>query len=159
MTATLSVTTPSDREIVLRRAFQAPRALVFDAWTRPEHVKRWWGLRHQELTVCEIDLRPGGAWRYVLREPDGQEFRFRGVYREVAPPARLVYTECFDEPAVGCPEALVTVEFEERDAWTCVTSTVLHKSKEARDGHLQYGMEPGATESLDRLAELLRTLA
>ena len=153
------ISLPSDREIVLTRVVNAPRAVVFEAWTKPEHVKRWWGLRHQQLSVCEIDLRPGGSWRYVLRDPNGQDFRFHGVYREVVPPSRLVYTEYFDEPSIGSPEWLTTLKFEEKDGSTTLTSTVLHKSKEARDGHLQSGMEKGSAESLDRLAEHLRTMA
>jgi len=85
-------TIPSDREIVSTRVFDVPRRLVFEAWTKPEHVKRWYGLRVLTMTVCEIDLRPGGAYRYVLRGPDGTDYAFSGVYREIVPPSRLVYT-------------------------------------------------------------------
>jgi uncharacterized protein YndB with AHSA1/START domain len=155
----LTITTPSDREILMTRAFNAPRALVFEAWTRPELVRHWWGRDGLSMPVCEIDLRPGGAWRYTLRDPDGNEYRFRGVYREIAPPERLVYTECFDEPSIGSPEWLTTVTFHEDRGRTTMTSRILHASREARDGHLQSGMEPGATECLNRLEELMREIA
>jgi uncharacterized protein YndB with AHSA1/START domain len=150
-----TVTTPTDREIVMTRVFDAPRHLVFEAWTKPEHVPHWWGWRGSTLPVCEIDLRPGGAWRFVLRKPDGKEHAFKGVFREIATPDRLVYTECFDDASVGSPEWLTTVTFEEHGGKTKLTSTVLHKSKEARDGHLKAGMESGAAHTLDRLAEYL----
>src|ERR1700733_5877235 len=146
-----TLTTPSDREIVMTRIFDAPRHLVFEAWTKPEHVARWWGWRDSTLPVCEIDLRPGGAWRFVLRKSDGEEYPFKGVYREIAAPERLVYTECFDEPSAGSPEWLSTVTFEEQDGRTKLTCTSLHKLKEARDGHLKAGMEAGAAQTLDRL--------
>ena len=154
-----TLTTPSDREIVMTRTFDAPRHLVFEAWTKPEHVARWWGWRESTLPVCEIDLRPGGAWRLVLRKADGKEYPFKGVYREVMTPDRLVYTECFDEPSAGSPEWLSTVTFEEQDGRTKLTMTSLHKSKEARDGHLKAGMEAGAAHTLDRLAEHLEMQA
>src|SRR5580658_6148894 len=154
-----TLTTPSDREIVMTRTFDAPRHLVFEAWTQPEHVARWWGWRDSTLPVCEIDLRPGGAWRFVLRKPDGQEYPFKGVYREIAAPERLVYTECFDEPSAGSPEWLSTVTFEEHDGRTKVTAVSLHKSREARDAHLKAGMEAGAANTLDRLAEYLEIQA
>jgi uncharacterized protein YndB with AHSA1/START domain len=150
-------TTPSDREIVMTRVFEAPRHLVFEAWTRPEHVNSWWGPRTTTLPVCEIDLRPGGAWRYVVRDTDGNEYGFRGVYREVEPPARLVYTDSFD----GMPghESLVTITFDERDGRTTLTSTTLYQSVEDRDAVLEIGMTQGAAESMDRLAEHLQALA
>ena len=154
-----AVTTPSDREIVMTRVFDAPRRLLFEAWTQPEHVVRWWGCDGSSLTVCEIDLRPGGAWRFVLRGPDGKDYPFKGVYREIAPPARLVYSECFDEPEVGRPEWLTTVAFEECGGTTSLTMTCLHKSMEARDGHLRAGMEQGAAQTFDRLAEYAGRMA
>ncbi len=154
----LVLSLPSDREIMLTRAFDAPRRIVFEAWTKPEHVRHWWGLRRQRLSVCEIDLRPGGSWRYVLSDPDGSQFEFRGVYREIAPPERLVYTERFVEPNIGSPECVTTVTFEERGEWTTMTSRAVYESKAARDGHLQSGMEEGSKECLDRLAERLRAM-
>src|SRR5438046_2130260 len=143
-TSPLTVTLPSDREIVLTRVFEAPRWLVFEAMTKPEHLVRWWGPRSSTLVVCEVDFRPGGTWRYVLRGPDGKDFRFRGVYHEIVPPERLVCTECFDEPSLGSPEWLATVTLDEHDGKTTLTSRILHPSVEARDGHLHSGMEPGA---------------
>jgi uncharacterized protein YndB with AHSA1/START domain len=111
------------------------------------------------LTVCEIDLRPGGAWRFVLRMADGSEHPFRGIYREIVPPERLIYTECYDVPAVGSPEWLTTVIFEEHGGKTKLTSTLLHQSAEARDGHLQAGMEAGMVQTLNRLAEHVSSMA
>jgi uncharacterized protein YndB with AHSA1/START domain len=156
----LIVTTPSDREIALTRVFDAPRRLVFDAWTRPELLARWYGARGWTVPVCEIDLRPGGAYRYVMRGPGGAEMAVRGEYREVVPPDRLVYTEVYEgSPEVGWrPEdaTVVTAVFAERNGKTTWTATILYPSKEARDAVLQSGMARGAGESLDRLAELLR---
>lgn len=153
--ATISL--PSERETVITRVFDAPRDLVFEAMTNPEHVKRWYGLRRNILTVCEIDLRPGGAWRFVQTSPDGQETAFSGIYREVDPPNRLVSTEEYEAmPGTGY---LVTVTFEEQNGTTTVTSHLLYKSQEHRDGHLQSGMEWGLNETYQRLDELLATLA
>lgn len=148
------LTTPSDREIVITRTFNAPRELVFAAWTIPEHVRRWYGT----LTTCEIDLRPGGTWRYVISEPDGGEHPFTGVYREVVPPERLVYTEAYDIEDLRDHPALVTVSFDEHDSGTMMTSVSLYESREFRDGHLASGMETGMVDALNRLAELLATI-
>lgn len=154
----LTVTLPSDREIVLTRVFDAPRRLVFDAMTQAEHVPKWWGPRGTVFTRCEIDCRPGGTWRYELRSPDGRAFAFKGTFHEIQAPERIVATECYDEPAIGSPEWLATVVLEEVDGRTKMTSTILHPSVEARNGHLQSGMEAGASQTFDRLAELLRAL-
>jgi uncharacterized protein YndB with AHSA1/START domain len=155
----LTLTLPSDQEIRLTRVFDAPRRLVWEACTKPEHVRRWWGLRSLTMTVCEMDFRPGGAWRFVLRSPDGQEFPFKGEYREIVPHERVVNTFVFDVEGIRDFPAVETVTFEEHDGRTMLTATVLHQSKEARDGHLQSGMETGSAESYDRLAELLQTMA
>ncbi len=109
---------PSDREIVLTRVFDAPRRLVFEAWTRPEHVRRWYGCRAFEMTACEIDLSVGGAWRYVLRGPDGVTHTMRGCYREISPPGRLVFTEQYAAQGFTSTEALVRVLFAEHDGMT-----------------------------------------
>lgn len=154
----VTLTMPSDRELVITAVLEAPRHLVFEACTRPEHVKRWWGLRRSTMPVCEIDLRPGGAWRYVVRDNEtGREDAFSGVYREIAPPERLVYTEGWE----GMPghDYLVTATLDEKDGKTTLTSRLQYKSVEDRDGHLQSGMEPGMRETLDRLAEHLATMA
>jgi uncharacterized protein YndB with AHSA1/START domain len=155
-TGSLQVTLPSDREVVLTRVFDAPRHLVYDALTRPELLKRWFGPRDWSLTVCDVDLRVGGSWRFVLSGPDGQEMGMSGVYRELAPPDRTVRTEVFDDyPG----EAVVTTVLVEHDGKTTLTDTVLSPSKEIRDAVLQSGMEDGAAETYDRLAELLASTA
>ena len=149
--STFKVTLPSDLEIDLSRVFDAPRRLVFEAFTKPEHVKRWWGcMDGYFLPVCEIDLRPGGAWRFVMRGPDGKEYRFHGVYLEITAPERIVHTEIFDE----YPESLVTVTFVERDGKTTLTSKSSYPSKEVRDFVLKTGMEKGAAMSWDLLEDL-----
>jgi uncharacterized protein YndB with AHSA1/START domain len=147
----LTVTLPTDREIVLTRTFARPRALLFKAWTQPEHVRQWWGCDGSTLTLCEMDLRPGGAWRLRMRMPDGSEHPFHGVYQEIVPNERLVYTECYENPAVGSPEWLTTVTFEEAGGDTKLTHSILHRTAEMRDGHLKSGMEPGAVQTMNRL--------
>jgi uncharacterized protein YndB with AHSA1/START domain len=157
---TLQVTTSSDREIVLTRAFDAPRDLVFEAWTNPEHVRHWWGLRSSAMVLCEAAVRPGGSWRYVTKEQNGVEVPFTGVYREITPPERLVYTEMYDvEPFNTGDPAVNTVTFTEEGGRTLVTVTTVYPTKEVRDFVLATGMEVGAAESYDRLAEHLKTLA
>ena len=146
------MTLPSDTEFQLSRQFDAPRELVFDCWTKPEHVRRWWGCGGSELSVCDIDLRVGGKFRYVLNM-EGQEFGFNGVYQEIVRPERLVHTYIFEPMPEH--EAVVTVAFEEAAGRTTLTETTKHKSKESRDGHLNSGMEGGARATLDRLEELL----
>ena len=151
-TGTLKVTTPSDCEIVLTRVFDAPRHLVFDAFSKPELLKRWFGPRGWSLVVCEVDLRVGGGFRFVLRSPDGKEMGMRGVYREITPPERSVHMESFDDyPG----ESQVTAVFVEQGGRTTLTATVLYPSREVRDAVIQSGMEHGAAESYDKLAELL----
>jgi uncharacterized protein YndB with AHSA1/START domain len=154
----MQVTFPSDREIVLTRDFDAPRSLVFEAFTRPEHVKHWWGPRDSTLSVCEVDLRPGGTWRFVVRKPNGKEEPFRGEYREITPPERLVYTFRYDVDGYREPGGLVTDLFQERGGGTTVVETMLFTSVESRDVTVQQGMVKGAAETFDRLAELLATL-
>jgi len=155
----LFITTPSDREIVLTRTFDAPRALVFEAWTNPHHVRRWYGCAIHELVACEIDFRVGGRYRFAMRAPDGVEHTMTGVYREIAPPSRIVCTERYETAVFRSEDAIVTTTFVEQDGRTTLTSTVLHPSREQRDGHLNSGMERGAGETFDRLDELLATLA
>src|SRR5207248_2927062 len=154
-TGTLHVTTPSDREIVLTRVFDAPRHLVWDAFTRPELLKRWFGPRGWSLVVCELDLGVGGSFRFVLRGPDGKDMGMRGAYREIVPPDRSVHMESFDDyPG----ESKMTAVFIEEEGKTTLTATVLYPSKEIRDIVIQTGMEHGAAESYDKLAELLAEL-
>jgi uncharacterized protein YndB with AHSA1/START domain len=154
----VTVTLPSDREIVFTRIFDRPRRLMFEAWTKPEHLRKWWGCDGSILTVCEIDLRPGGARRIVIRMADGSEHSFQGIYREVVPGERLVYTECYEMPSIGSPEWLTTITFEEAAGKTWLTHSILHRSVEARDAHLQAGMESGTIQSLNRLEQHLATM-
>src|SRR5689334_11755605 len=155
-TGTLKVTTPTDREIAMTRVFDAPRAMVWDAFTRPELLKRWFGPRGWSLIVCDVDLRVGGGFRFVLRGPDGRDMGMRGVYREIAPPERSVHIESFDDyPG----ESKVTAVFVEEGGKTIMTATVLYPSKEVRDIVIKTGMEHGAAESYDKLAEMLETLS
>jgi uncharacterized protein YndB with AHSA1/START domain len=157
---TLQVSTPSDREIVMTRAFDAPRNLVFEAWTKPEHVRNWWGQRTSTVILCEAEVRPGGSWRYVTREENGAEVPFTGVYQEITPPERLVYTEVYDvEPFNSGDPAVNTVTFTEEEGRTLVTITTVYPTREVRDFVLGTGMERGAAESYDRLADHLKTLA
>ncbi|MEP6551258.1 MAG: SRPBCC family protein [Gemmatimonadales bacterium] len=150
----LQVTTPSEREIAMTRVFDAPRGLVFDAWTKPELLKRWLGVRGGwSFAICEVDLRVGGAYRFVWRGRDGTEMGMGGVYREVVRPERLVATEKFDEPWYE-GEALDTTTFVERGGKTTATTTVLYASREVRDAVLKTPMTSGVAESYDKLAEL-----
>ena len=147
---------PNEPTIVTRHTVDAPRALVFDCWTKPEHMRRWLGPRALTMISCEVDLRVGGGYRYVHRAPDGQEYAFRGEYREIVRPERLVATfvfELFPEA-----EALETLTLQEQDGKTLVTTHTLHKTMQARDGHLNSGMEGGMIEGYSRLDELLAAL-
>ena len=154
-----TVTLPSEREIRITRQFDAPASLVFKAWTTPELVRRWWGFETSEWLVCEIDLRVGGRWRYVTREPDGSEVGFHGEYREIDAPRRVVSTEVFE----GFPDpdgaALDTVTFEERAGVTTMTINILHSHPEHRDAHLASGMEGGMQVSMNRLEDVVTDLA
>src|SRR5213594_1622512 len=151
------VTTPSDQEIRMTRLFDAPRHLVFEAMTKPEHVKQWWGRLGEgySVPVCEIDLRPGGAWRFVNRHPKG-EVAFYGEYREITPPSRLVFTEIFEQ----FPDSVsvVTAELSEEGGKTRLTATVRYPSKDVRDMVLGSGMAKGAGISYDRLEDLVAEL-
>jgi uncharacterized protein YndB with AHSA1/START domain len=155
-TGTLKVTTPSDREIMMTRVFDAPRRLVFDAFSKPELLKRWFGPRGWSLTVCEVDFKVGGGFRFVLRGPDGKDMGMRGVYREIVPPERSVHMESFDDyPG----ESQVTSVLVEQGGQTTLTVTVLYPSQEVRDIVIKSGMEHGAAETYDKLAELLEASA
>ena len=147
---------PGELSFTTRRVVDAPRALVFDAFTKPEHLKRWMGPRALEMVICESDVRVGGRYRFVHRAPDGQEFAFRGEYREVVRPERIVRTFVFE--LMPEHEALETLILEEKDRKTTITTVTLHKSVEARDGHVGSGMEAGMIEGYARLDELLASL-
>ena len=158
-TGTLQITTPSEREIVMSRVFDAPRSLVFDAWTKPELLKRWLGVRGGwSMVVCDVDLSVGGAYRFVWRGPDGAEMGMGGVYREIAPPERLVATESFDDPWYS-GEAVDTTVLVEEGGKTTATTTALYESEEIRDAVLDSGMARGVAESYDMLAEYLASIA
>ena len=148
---------PSDVEIVGSRIMDAPPELVFKAYTDPELIPEWWGPRRYTTTVDKMDVRPGGAWRFIHRAADGGQHAFNGVYREVLPPKRLVFTFNYE----GAPghEVVETVTFEGvEDGKTKMTDHMLFDSRAARDGMLNSGMEEGGTESIERLVELLRQL-
>ncbi len=153
-TRTLTVEPVGEREIVIIRSLDAPRDLVFRAHTEPDLLRRWMGPRTWELTECDIDLRAGGAWRYVMHGPDEAAMVMQGVYREVSPPARLVTTESFSDDWTG-GETVNTTTFDEVDGVTTVTISVMYASREARDGALATGMEAGMAEGYGRLEELL----
>lgn len=154
---TFQVTTPSDREVRMTRLFDASPERVFEAMTKPEHVEKWWGRLGEgySVPVCEIDLRPGGAWRFVNRHPHG-EATFYGEYREIVPPSKLVYTEIFaDYPDTV---SLITALFTQEGKKTRYTATCEYPSREVRDIVMSSGMEKGAAVSYDQIEALLREL-
>lgn len=152
-----TLTLEGDRALLITRSFRAPARLVFDAWTRPELVRRWWAPRSHgvEFAVCEADVRVGGAYRYGLRHRGG-EIAFYGVYREIEAPTRLVYTSIFD--AYPDQAVVVTVTFHEREGWTEVASREVYPSADAREAALSSGMESGMRETMDQLESLLGEL-
>jgi uncharacterized protein YndB with AHSA1/START domain len=155
---TFKVTTPADREIRMTRLFDAPRHLVFEAMSKPEHIKEWWGRLGDgySVPVCEVDLRPGGKWRFVNRHPKGEAV-FYGVYREIAPPDRVVFTEIF-EPFPDA-ESVVTAVLSEENGKTRLTVSAVYPSLEVRDMVLKTGMDKGAAVSYDNLEKVAARLA
>jgi uncharacterized protein YndB with AHSA1/START domain len=153
---TATVTLLADEQILITREFDAPKRLVYEAWTRPELVRRWWTARRGEMTSCEIDLRVGGGWRYVMLTHEGQEVAFHGEYREVQPAERIVSTEIYE----GMPgaEAVTTATFTETDGGTSLTLLVAHTSKEHRDAHVSSGMEDGLQDAMDLLERVAVSL-
>ena len=146
------VTLPEDKQILITREFDAPKELVYKAYTTPELVRRWWNAKRGDVTTCEIDLRVGGRWRYVMVTPDGFEVGFHGEYRELVPNERIVTTEVYE----GVPDGdgvLNTVSFAEADGRTTLTILVEHTSKELRDTHIESGMEDGLQDALDLLEQ------
>ena len=154
----LSITTPSDREIVLTRTFKAPRTLVWDAVTKAEHVRRWYGCAAFTFSTCEIDLRVGGAYRFTFGGPDGHVTTLEGIYTEVTSPERLVFLERFGMPGFTSDEYQVTSTFVEHGGKTTLTTTILHSSKENRDGQLNAGIDKGVEPAYERIAELVATM-
>ena len=156
---TALVTLPTDTQILITREFDAPKHLVYRAWTTPELVKRWWHAKRGEMTICEIELRVGGRWRYVMVADGGLEVGFHGEYREIVPNERIVTTEVFEGiPGVPGGEALNTLTFTEADGRTTLEILVEHTNKEDRDGHIASGMEEGMQESMDLLEEVAVSL-
>jgi uncharacterized protein (TIGR03086 family) len=148
-----TVTLPSDTEILITRQFEAPRLLVWETFTTPRHLLRWWGPAWCPLVRCELDLRPGGSWRYESRHQDGTELAWYGTYREIVAPERIVSTEVF-EPFPEA-EATSTMTLSEADRITTLRTLVQHRTREARDGHVDSGMESGMQDTFDRLDDLL----
>ncbi|MEP6688100.1 MAG: SRPBCC family protein [Gemmatimonadales bacterium] len=149
--------TPSDREVVITRVVDAPRRLVFEALSNPKHVPQWLtGPEGWTMPVCEIDLRPGGAWRYVYRKDDGSEMTLQGSYREVVPPERVVATESWGPE---WPETVNTTVLTEAGGQTTITMTIRYPSQEARDAALRSGMKEGMDQSFAKLNRLLASLA
>lgn len=156
---TLQIATPTDTDIVITRVFDAPRRLVFDAWTKPELLKRWLGIQNGwTMAVCEVDLRVGGSYRYVWRGLDRAEMGMGGVYREIVRPERVVSTEQFDQ-AWYPGEALDMLDLAEHDGKTTCTTTVRYASREVRDEVLKSGMASGIEAGYDKLDEVLATIA
>jgi uncharacterized protein YndB with AHSA1/START domain len=153
---TAKVTLPADDQILITREFDAPRHLVYRAWTEPELVRRWWTANRGEMTVAEIDLRVGGTWRYVMVADGGIEVAFHGEYREIVPNERIVSTEVFE----GMPDAQAvdTLTLAEVDGRTTMKILVQHQSKEHRDAHIESGMEAGLQDALDLLEQVASSL-
>lgn len=154
----LSITLPSDTEILMTRVFDAPRHLVFDVMSKPEFIRRWWGCMDGfTMPVCDVDFRVGGKYRFVGRGPDGNEFGFSGEYKEIAAPSKIVNTEIFD-PFPDSP-AICSMTLEERDGKTYYANLIKHDSQTARDAHVGSGMEYGAGLGLDMIDEIAQGLA
>ncbi len=153
---TAVVTLPTDTQILITREFNAPKHLVYQVWTTPELLKRWWHAKRGEMTVAEVDLRVGGKWRYAMVTPDGFDVAFHGEYLEIVPNERIVSTEVYE----GMPDAAATstATFEEVDGATKLTLLVVHQRQENRDGHIQSGMEDGLQDALDLAEEVAISL-
>jgi uncharacterized protein YndB with AHSA1/START domain len=159
---TTNLTLPTDKQILITREFDAPKQLVYKAWTTPELVKRWWHANRGEATVAEIDLRVGGKWRYVMVTYDGVEVGFHGEYREVVPNERIVSTEVFEGLPEGVTEAQAatvnTATFTEADGRTTLTLLIEATSKVSRDAIIDSGMEDGLHDALDLLQQVATSL-
>jgi uncharacterized protein YndB with AHSA1/START domain len=150
------VTLPSETQILITREFDAPKHLVYQAWTTPELIKRWWSGDHGEVNSAEVDLRVGGTWRYVMTANEGFEVAFHGEFREIVPNELIVSTEVFE----GMPDASAvdTITFTEKDGRTTLEILVQHENQEHRDGHVNSGMEAGMQESLSHLEQVVQSL-
>ena len=149
-----------DREIVISRTFNAPARIVWDAVTKPEHLKRWWAPKSHgvALVQCDVDLRVGGKYRYVMQQGNGPLMAFSGTYAEIMPPSRIVYDEIF-EPMAGAGSVRVTITFEEHDGKTRMVNHSVYPSAQVRDTVLATGMEHGMREAMEQLEELVTSLA
>jgi uncharacterized protein YndB with AHSA1/START domain len=150
------VTLPTETQILITREFAAPKHLVYQAWTTPELIKRWWSGDRGEVTSAEVDLRVGGTWRYVIAAGSGFEVAFHGEFREIVPNERLVSTEVYEAMPDG--EALNTITFTERDGRTTLTLLVEHDSKQTRDMVIESGMESGMQEAMNHLEQVAVSL-
>lgn len=150
------VTLPTDTQVLITRDFDAPKHLVYKAWTTPGLIKRWWSARRGEVTAADVDLRVGGRWRWVMMTDAGFEVAFHGEYLELVPGERMVFTEVFE----GMPDAgaVTTVTFTEKDGCTTVTILVQHQTREHRDAHIASGMEAGMQDAMDLLEEVAISL-
>ena len=157
MTSTATVTLPADTQVLITRRFAAPRHLVYRAWTTPELIRRWWSGDRGEVTSAEVDLRVGGAWRYVMVAHGGFEVAFHGEFREIVPNERIVSTEVYE----GVPDApaVTTLTLTEQDGRTTLTILVEHGDRQSRDMHVESGMEAGMQEAMDHLEQVARSLA
>jgi uncharacterized protein YndB with AHSA1/START domain len=156
---TATVTLPKDEQILIKREFDAPKHLVYKAWTTPELVKRWWSGDRGEVTIAEIDLRVGGMWRYVMVASGGFEVAFHGEYREIVPNERIVSTEVYEGiPNAEAEAALNTLTLTEVDGRTTLSVLVEHPNKEGRDAHINSGMEAGMQEAMDHLEQVAVSL-
>ena len=157
---TAKVTLPTDRQILIMREFDAPKHLVFQAWTTPDLVRRWWTTDRGEMTVCEIDLKVGGTWRYVMVTPTGFEVGFHGEFREILPDERIVSTEAYEGiPDADAHAAVDTLTLAEIGDHTLMTVLVEHPTMEGRDMHVESGMEDGMQDAMDLLEETVAALA
>jgi uncharacterized protein YndB with AHSA1/START domain len=150
-----AVTLPNEQQILITREFDVPKHLVYEAWTTPDLIKRWWSANHGEVTITESDLRVGGSWRYVIVAHD-EEVAFHGKYREIVPNERIVATEVYETAPQG--EAVNTLTFAEVDGRTILTILMQHTSKEDRDAHLNSGVEAGMQEAMNVLEQVAASL-
>jgi uncharacterized protein YndB with AHSA1/START domain len=156
---TATVTLPAEDQILITREFDAPKHLVYEAWTTPELVRRWWNAQRGEVTTCEIDLRVGGTWRYVMVTEDGTEVGFHGEYRELVPNERMVSTEVYEGvPGGDAAPTVNTMTLTEVDGRTTLTILVQAPSKEVRDAIVDSGMEAGMQDAMDLLEEVAISL-
>jgi len=156
---TATVTLPTDEQILITREFDAPKHLVYKAWTTPELVKRWWNAKRGEVTIAEIDLQVGGTWRYVMVTEDGFEVGFHGEYREIVPNERIVTTEVYEGVPEGDEGAVLnTLTFTEADGRTTLTNLVQAPSREVRDAIIDSGMEAGMQDAMDLLEQVAVSL-